>query len=79
MRAKTKQDNDFQTWCRSRRLGGGVWCARNSRENKKARHADYAIAKLRGARRPADTCMELWQEGCSSGMFHTMSEADVGW
>ena len=37
------------------------------------------IAKLRGDADPADTCIELMAEegGSISGMFHTMSEADV--
>ena len=37
------------------------------------------IAKLRGDADPADTCIELMAEegGAISGMFHTMSEADV--
>ena len=37
------------------------------------------IAKLRGDADPADTCLELMAEegGSISGMFHTMSEADV--
>ena len=37
------------------------------------------IAKIRGDADPADTCIELMAEdgGSISGMFHTMSEADV--
>src|SRR5687768_5678377 len=37
------------------------------------------IAKLRGDADPADTCLALMAEekGTISGMFHTMSEADV--
>jgi N-acyl-D-amino-acid deacylase len=81
MRAKIKQDKDFQTWVSEHGGWDGVVMGRAQRpENKKYEGMRIPqIAKLRGNADPADTCLELMAEegGSISGMFHTMSEADV--
>ncbi len=81
MRAKIKQDKDFQTWVSEHGGWDGVVMGRAQRpENKKYEGMRIPqIATLRGNADPADTCLELMAEegGSISGMFHTMSEADV--
>jgi N-acyl-D-amino-acid deacylase len=81
MRAKIKQDRDFQTWVSEHGGWDGVVMGRARQpHNKKYEGMRIPeIAKLRGDADPADTCLELMAEegGTISGMFHTMSEADV--
>jgi N-acyl-D-amino-acid deacylase len=81
MRAKIKQDKDFQTWVSEHGGWDGVVMGRARQpHNKKYEGMRIPqIAKLRGDADPADTCLELMAEegGTISGMFHTMSEADV--
>jgi N-acyl-D-amino-acid deacylase len=81
MRAKIKADKDFQTWVAEHGGWDGVVMGRARQpHNKKYEGMRIPqIAKLRGDTDPADTCLELMAEegGTISGMFHTMSEADV--
>ena len=81
MRAKIKNDKDFQTWVSEHGGWEGVVMGRARQpHNKKYEGMRIPqIAKLRGDVDPADTCLELMAEegGAISGMFHTMSEADV--
>ncbi len=81
MRAKIKQDKDFQTWVSEHGGWDGVVMGRARQpHNKKYEGMRIPqIAKIRGDADPADTCLELMAEegGTISGMFHTMSEADV--
>ncbi len=81
MRAKIKQDKDFQTWVSEHGGWDGVVMGRAQRpENKKYEGMRIPqIAKIRGDADPADTCLQLMAEegGSISGMFHTMSEKDV--
>jgi dihydroorotase/N-acyl-D-amino-acid deacylase len=81
MRAKIKQDKDFQQWVSEHGGWDGVVMGRARQpHNKKYEGLRIPqIAKLRGDTDPADTCLELMAEegGAISGMFHTMSEADV--
>jgi dihydroorotase/N-acyl-D-amino-acid deacylase len=81
MRAKIKQDRDFQQWVAEHGGWDGVVMGRARQpQNKKYEGMRIPqIAKLRGDKDPADTCLELMAEegGGISGMFHTMSEADV--
>ncbi len=81
MRAKIKNDKDFQTWVSEHGGWEGVVMGRARQpHNKKYEGMRIPqIAKLRGDADPADTCLELMAEegGAISGMFHTMSEADV--
>ena len=81
MRAKIKQDKDFQTWVSEHGGWDGVVMGRAQQpQNKKYEGMRIPqIAKLRGDADPADTCLQLMAEegGSISGMFHTMSEADV--
>ena len=80
-RAKIKQDKDFQQWVSEHGGWEGVVMGRARQpHNKKYEGMRIPqIAKLRGDADPADTCIELMAEegGAISGMFHTMSEADV--
>lgn len=81
MRAKIKQDKEFQTWVSEHGGWDGVVMGRAQQpQNKKYEGMRIPqIAKLRGDADPADTCLQLMAEegGSISGMFHTMSEADV--
>ncbi len=81
IRAKIKQDKDFQTWVSEHGGWEGVVMGRARQpHNKKYEGMRIPqIAKLRGDTDFADTCIELMAEegGSISGMFHTMSEADV--
>ena len=81
MRAKIKHDKDFQTWVAEHGGWEGVVMGRARQpHNKKYEGMRIPqIAKLRGDADLADTCLELMAEegGTISGMFHTMSEADV--
>jgi N-acyl-D-aspartate/D-glutamate deacylase len=80
-RARIKADTDFQTWVSEHGGWDGVVMGRARQpHNKKYEGMRIPqIAKLRGDADPADTCIELMAEegGSISGMFHTMSEADV--
>jgi N-acyl-D-amino-acid deacylase len=81
MRARIKGDKDFQTWVSEHGGWDGVVMGRARQpQNKKYEGMRIPqIARLRGDKDPADTCIELMAEegGSISGMFHTMSEADV--
>jgi N-acyl-D-amino-acid deacylase len=81
MRAKIKQDKDFRQWVSEHGGWDGVVMgrARQPQNRKYEGMRIPQIAKLRGDKDPADTCLELMAEegGTISGMFHTMSEADV--
>lgn len=81
MRQKIKDDPDFKTWSHEHGGWEGIVLARAGTDaNKKYEGMRIAeIAKLRGDADPADTAITLMaQEGGSiSGIFHTMSEADV--
>lgn len=81
MRQKIKNDPDFKTWSDEHGSWEGIVLARAGTEaNKKYEGMRIAeIAKLRGDADPADTCINLMAEegGNISGIFHTMSEADV--
>jgi N-acyl-D-aspartate/D-glutamate deacylase len=81
IRAKIKQDKDFQTWVSEHGGWEGVVMGRARQpHNKKYEGMRIPqIARLRGDKDFADTCIELMAEegGAISGMFHTMSEADV--
>ncbi len=80
-RQKIKDDPDFKTWSKEHGGWEGIVLARaNTEANKKYEGMRVAqIAKLRGDADPADTCISLMAEegGNISGIFHTMSEADV--
>jgi N-acyl-D-amino-acid deacylase len=81
IRTNIKADKDFQTWVSEHGGWDGVVMGRARQpQNKKYEGMRIPqIAKLRGDADPADTCIELMAEegGNISGMFHTMSEADV--
>jgi N-acyl-D-amino-acid deacylase len=80
-RERIKNDKDFKTWVKEHGGWGGIVMGRaGSPQNQKYEGMRIAeIAKLRGDADPADTCITLMAEdsGRISGMFHTMSEADV--
>lgn len=80
-RHKIKQDNDFQTWVQEHGSWEGIVLgrARQPQNRKYEGMRVTQIAKLRGDADPADTCLALMAEegGTISGIFHTMSEADV--
>jgi N-acyl-D-amino-acid deacylase len=80
-RQKIKDDPDFKTWSKEHGGWDGIVLARvNTEANKKYEGMRVSqIAKLRGDADPADTCISLMAEegGNISGIFHTMSEADV--
>ena len=80
-RERIKSDKDFKTWVKEHGGWGGIVMGRaGSPQNQKYEGMRIAeIAKLRGDADPADTCITLMAEdgGRISGMFHTMSEADV--
>jgi N-acyl-D-amino-acid deacylase len=81
MRQKIKQDKDFLTWVAEHGGWEGIVLGRATQPQNKRYEGMTAsqIAKLRGDADPADTCLALMAEekGTISGMFHTMSEADV--
>jgi N-acyl-D-amino-acid deacylase len=81
MRQKIKQDRDFQTWVNEHGGWDGIVLGRARQpSNKQYEGLRVAeIAKLRGDADPADTCLALMADegGTISGIFHTMSEADV--
>lgn len=80
-RARLKTDKDFATWAEEHGGWQGIALARarteKNRQYEGKRIAD--IAKLRGDADPMDTCIDIMAEegGQVSGIFHTMSEADV--
>lgn len=80
-RARLKADKDFATWAEEHGGWQGIALARarteKNRQYEGQRIAD--IAKLRGDADPMDTCIDIMAEegGQVSGIFHTMSEADV--
>ena len=81
VRQKIKDDKEFQTWVAEHGGWDGVVLGR-ARLAKNKRYEGQTvmqIARLRGDQDPADTCLALMAEegGTISGMFHTMSEADV--
>jgi dihydroorotase/N-acyl-D-amino-acid deacylase len=81
MRQKIKQDKDFQTWVHEHGGWDGIVMGLSKTpQNKKYEGMRISeMAKQRGDADPADTCITLMAEegGSISGMFHTMSEADV--
>ena len=81
MRQKIKQDKDFLTWVAEHGGWDGIVLGRATQPQNKRYEGMTAsqIAKLRGDADPADTCLALMAEekGTISGMFHTMSEADI--
>jgi N-acyl-D-aspartate/D-glutamate deacylase/CubicO group peptidase (beta-lactamase class C family) len=80
-RARLKTDKDFETWAREHGWWDGIAMARAATPaNQKYEGMRIAeIARLRGDADPMDTCIDLMAEegGRISGIFHTMSEADV--
>jgi N-acyl-D-aspartate/D-glutamate deacylase len=80
-RARLKKDKDFATWAEEHGGWDGIALARaRSEKNRQYEGKRISeIAKLRGDRDPMDTCIEIMAEegGNVSGIFHTMSEADV--
>jgi N-acyl-D-amino-acid deacylase len=81
MRQKIKQDKDFLTWVAEHGGWDGIVLGRATQPQNKRYEGMTAsqIAKARGDADPADTCLALMAEekGTISGMFHTMSEADI--
>jgi N-acyl-D-aspartate/D-glutamate deacylase len=81
LRAKLKNDPDFIAWAKEHGWWEGIALARSrSDKNRPFEGKRIAeIAKLRGDADPMDTCIDLMAEegGNISGIFHTMSEADV--
>ena len=80
-RQKIKQDRDFQTWVLEHGSWEGIVLGRARQPQNKTYEGKRLsqIAKIRGDTDPADTCLTLMAEegGTISGIFHTMSEADV--
>lgn len=80
-RARLRTDKDFATWAEEHGGWQGIALARartpKNRQYEGKRIAE--IAKLRGDADPMDTCIDIMAEegGQVSGIFHTMSEADV--
>lgn len=80
-RARLEKDKDFATWAEEHGGWTGIALARartpKNRQYEGKRIAD--IAKLRGDTDPMKTCIDIMAEegGQVSGIFHTMSEADV--
>jgi dihydroorotase/N-acyl-D-amino-acid deacylase len=80
-RERIKEDEDFRTWVMEHGSWEGIVLGRarqpQNRQYEGLRLTE--IAKRRGDADPADTCLALMAEegGTISGMFHTMSEADV--
>jgi N-acyl-D-amino-acid deacylase len=81
VRGRIKNDKDFNTWAKEHGWWDGIVMGRaGSEQNRKYEGMRISeIAKLRGDKDPADTCLTLMAEdgGRISGMFHTMSEDDV--
>ena len=81
VRARIKQDPDFQAWSEEHGGWEGIVLARAFRpENKQYEGMRLSeIARLRGDADPADTCIALMANdgGMIRGIFHTMSENDV--
>ena len=81
VRARIKQDSDFQAWSEEHGGWEGIVLARAFRpENKQYEGMRLSeIARLRGDADPADTCIALMANdgGMIRGIFHTMSEDDV--
>jgi N-acyl-D-amino-acid deacylase len=81
IRQKIHDDPDFKTWSKEHGGWDGIVMARaNTPANKKYEGMSVSqIAKMRGDADPAMTCINLMAEegGGISGVFHTMSEADV--
>jgi len=81
VRARIKSDTDFITWAKEHGWWDGIVMGRaGSERNRKYEGMRLSeIAKARGDADPADTCLTLMAEdgGRISGMFHTMSDADV--
>lgn len=81
IRHKIHDDPDFKVWSKEHGGWDGIVMARaNTEANHKYEGMSVAqIAKLRGDSDPAMTCINLMAEegGGISGVFHTMSEADV--
>jgi N-acyl-D-aspartate/D-glutamate deacylase len=81
MRARIKQDKEFETWVMEHGGFDGIVMGRatkpHNREFEGMRITQ--IAKLRGDADPADTCIALMADegGTISGIFHAMSEEDV--
>lgn len=80
-RARLKKDAEFATWAKEHGWWDGIAMARaRTEKNRQYEGKTIAeIAKLRGDADPMDTCITLMAEesGNISGIFHTMSEADV--
>lgn len=81
VRERIKKDADFITWAKEHGWWDGIVMGRaGSEKNRRYEGMRISeIAKLRGDRDPADTCLTLMAEdgGRISGMYHTMSEDDV--
>ena len=81
VRERIKNDKDFITWAKEHGWWDGIVMGRAGSElNRKYEGMRLSeIAKARGDGNPADTCLTLMAEdgGRISGMFHTMSDADV--
>jgi len=81
IRQKIHDDPDFKLWSKEHGGWDGIVMARaNTPANKKYEGKSVSeIAKMRGDADPAMTCINLMAEegGGISGVFHTMSEADV--
>lgn len=81
VREKIKKDKDFIAWAKEHGWWEGIVMARAATPaNRKYEGMSIAqIAKRRGDKDPADTCLTLMaeEEGRISGIFHTMSEEDV--
>ena len=81
VRERIKTDKDFITWAKEHGWWEGIVMGRaGSERNRKYEGMRLSeIAKARGDADPADTCLTLMADdgGRISGMFHTMSDADV--
>ncbi|MBI4474674.1 MAG: amidohydrolase family protein [Acidobacteria bacterium] len=81
VRERIKKDPEFITWAKEHGWWEGIVMARaNTAANRKYEGMTIEqIAKQRGDRDPADTCITLMgqESGRISGIFHTMSEDDV--
>ena len=81
VRARLKKDPDFITWAKEHGWWEGIVLARaRTEKNRQYEGKRIAqIARMRGEEDPMDTCIDLMAEegGSISGIFHTMSEADV--
>ena len=80
-RKKIKDDPDFRTWASEHGSWEGIVLGR-ARQPQNKRYEGKRLSEIaaeRGDADPADTCISLMAEegGTISGIFHTMSEADV--